>query len=172
MRAQYQQLIDSFNHSKLAKKRDAIASKLELLMELLDTLGWLIATEHPNQANTYQLFGESANVLGKNQIDGGDLKRILKSIPSANFLHRSVELKIWRDTLDQQQTENPIDDRLSKREMQVFNFLVQGEKAAEIAEALGISPRTVEKHTQRIYEKLGVKTRAQLLLGFSNSRSS
>ena len=30
---------------------------------------------------------------------------------------------------------------------------------AEVADILGISPRTVHKHLQRIYQKLGVETR-------------
>jgi len=51
---------------------------------------------------------------------------------------------------------------LSPREAEIAELIASGEATADIAEVLGISPRTVENHTRSIYEKLGVQTRAQL----------
>ena len=55
----------------------------------------------------------------------------------------------------------PGDDsfRLTAREREVLQWLSGGKTDRDIAEILGISPRTVHKHLQRIYEKLGVETR-------------
>ena len=41
----------------------------------------------------------------------------------------------------------------------MLRWLVAGKTDKDIGGILGISPRTVHKHLQRIYEKLGVETR-------------
>jgi DNA-binding CsgD family transcriptional regulator len=48
---------------------------------------------------------------------------------------------------------------LSTREHQVLALVADGLRNAEIAEALWVSPATVRKHLENIYEKLGVHTR-------------
>lgn len=50
-------------------------------------------------------------------------------------------------------------ERLTAREREVLRWLAGGKTDRDIAAILGISPRTVHKHLQRIYEKLGVETR-------------
>jgi len=49
---------------------------------------------------------------------------------------------------------------LSLRETEVLFWLSKGKTSAETALLLAISKRTVEKHTERIFVKLGVETRA------------
>jgi DNA-binding CsgD family transcriptional regulator len=48
---------------------------------------------------------------------------------------------------------------LSRREAQVLTFVATGKRNHEIARILGSRPRTVGKHLERIYAKLGVDTR-------------
>ncbi|MEX0630483.1 MAG: response regulator transcription factor [Chloroflexota bacterium] len=50
---------------------------------------------------------------------------------------------------------------LSDREAEVLGHLAEGLTDREIAERLGISPRTVETHVGSILHKLGVRNRAQ-----------
>jgi len=50
-------------------------------------------------------------------------------------------------------------DPLTAREREVLQCLCGGKTDCDIASILGISHRTVHKHLQRIYEKLGVETR-------------
>lgn len=50
--------------------------------------------------------------------------------------------------------------RLTMRETQVLQRVARGDSNAEIAAFLGLSVRTVEKHMQRILEKLDVANRA------------
>jgi DNA-binding NarL/FixJ family response regulator len=52
---------------------------------------------------------------------------------------------------------------LSEREVSVARLLVLGHTNAEIAELLSVSRRTVENHRARLLEKLGVRTRAELV---------
>jgi DNA-binding CsgD family transcriptional regulator len=48
---------------------------------------------------------------------------------------------------------------LTKRETEVFRWLAAGKSNKEIGTILAISPRTVEKHLERIFQYLGVETR-------------
>ena len=48
---------------------------------------------------------------------------------------------------------------VTPREREVLSWLAAGKTDKDIGEILGMSPRTVQKHLQHIYEKLGVETR-------------
>lgn len=48
---------------------------------------------------------------------------------------------------------------LSPRELQVLELVAEGQINDSIGLALGISPRTVQKHLERVHAKLGVGTR-------------
>ena len=49
---------------------------------------------------------------------------------------------------------------LTSRELAVLHLLVEGCTALAMAHRLGISVRTVQKHLEHVYEKLGVETRS------------
>lgn len=59
---------------------------------------------------------------------------------------------------------------LSLREQQVLELLLSGSSYRQIADTLFISLPTVKSHIQHIYQKLGVKRRADLLVRFGNRR--
>jgi len=61
---------------------------------------------------------------------------------------------------------------LSRRETEVFGYILQGYSLPQIAERLFISLNTVKAHTRRIYRKLGVKTRQELILRYANKTKS
>ena len=48
---------------------------------------------------------------------------------------------------------------LTPRETEVLSWLTKGKTNRDIADILGMSPRTVNKHLEHIFEKLGVETR-------------
>lgn len=50
--------------------------------------------------------------------------------------------------------------QLTDREAEVLLWLARGKASREISEILTISPRTVTKHLERIFDKLGVENRA------------
>ncbi|WP_452007173.1 response regulator transcription factor [Azospirillum largimobile] len=49
---------------------------------------------------------------------------------------------------------------LTAREAEVLMWIANGKPNRDIAEILGLSPRTVDKHLEQIYAKLGVENRA------------
>src|SRR3984885_7178584 len=50
--------------------------------------------------------------------------------------------------------------RLTQRESEVLMWIARGKSNRDIAEILDLSPRTVNKHLEQIYSKLGVENRA------------
>lgn len=54
--------------------------------------------------------------------------------------------------------------KLSPREREIAELVVKGVRNQEIAAMLGIAPGTVKIHLHRIYEKLGVASRADLVI--------
>ena len=59
--------------------------------------------------------------------------------------------------------ENP----LTQREMDVLEWIAHGKTNRDIGDILSMSPRTVNKHLEHIYEKLGVETRTAAGAQFS-----
>jgi len=56
---------------------------------------------------------------------------------------------------------------LTQREMDVLGWVARGKTNRDVAEILGMSPRTVNKHLEHIYEKLGVETRTAAVAQFA-----
>ena len=52
---------------------------------------------------------------------------------------------------------------LSRREIQVAELVLRGHRNSHIAAILGITPATTKKHLSRIYDKVGVNSRALLV---------
>ena len=61
--------------------------------------------------------------------------------------------------------------QLTARECDVMRWVGAGKTDRDIADILGISPRTVHKHLQRVYAKLGVETRTAAAMRLVNSCS-
>lgn len=53
---------------------------------------------------------------------------------------------------------------VTPREREVLTWVAAGKTDRQIADILGMSPRTTQKHLQRIYEKLGVETRTAAVM--------
>jgi CheY-like chemotaxis protein/DNA-binding CsgD family transcriptional regulator len=49
--------------------------------------------------------------------------------------------------------------KVTQRESEVLHWVIQGKTNRDIADILGMSPRTVNKHLEHVFEKLGVETR-------------
>ncbi|HYD92701.1 MAG TPA: LuxR C-terminal-related transcriptional regulator, partial [Flavobacterium sp.] len=62
---------------------------------------------------------------------------------------------------EKQSADNPF--QLSDRESEILQLLSQGLDYKEIALKITISPNTVKKHTNNIYHKLHVNSKAQAL---------
>jgi DNA-binding NarL/FixJ family response regulator len=57
--------------------------------------------------------------------------------------------------------EDEKDANITPRELEVLCLVVEGKTNQEIGYELGISEKTVEKHLESIFEKLGVSSRVE-----------
>ncbi|MCF7928897.1 MAG: helix-turn-helix transcriptional regulator [Spirochaetales bacterium] len=90
------------------------------------------------------------------------------------ILIRSIRISAGHDTslaLPQQMADT---FGLTKREQEIIENLLEGKTDRQIAEALFISPRTVDTHMRNIFRKCGVSSRLQLsrLVSSYSSHSS
>jgi DNA-binding CsgD family transcriptional regulator len=113
-------------------------------------------------------------VFNRQRVNFGDPERdLLEQMRPvlADLFRASVTLAQWRahrarqDSADIAEAHaapplhsDPL-SALTSREREVLGWVTAGKTNAQIATILGASPRTVAKHLERIYEKLGVESR-------------
>jgi DNA-binding NarL/FixJ family response regulator len=68
-------------------------------------------------------------------------------------------LRLAKDSAANLPREFSRDLGLTSREGEVLSWLSKGKTNRDIAQILGLSPRTVDKHLEQIYSKLGVENR-------------
>jgi DNA-binding response OmpR family regulator/DNA-binding CsgD family transcriptional regulator len=80
-------------------------------------------------------------------------------------------LRLAKDTSTNLPAEFCSELGLTTREGEVLSWLSKGKTNRDIAQILGLSPRTVDKHLEQIYAKLGVENRtAAAAIATSTSR--
>lgn len=79
-----------------------------------------------------------------------------------SVIHPSMTRKLL--TFHQQQRPYQEDNSLTEREMDVLLCLVEGMSNKEIANKLYISDKTVKIHVSKIFKKLNVKSRSQVVI--------
>ncbi len=63
--------------------------------------------------------------------------------------------------------------KLTQRESEVLHWVMMGKTNKDIGDILGTSPRTVNKHLEHVFHKLGVETRtAAAALALNRMRAS
>ena len=68
-------------------------------------------------------------------------------------------LRLGKDSSTETPAEFSSELGLTTREGEVLSWLSKGKTNRDIAQILGLSPRTVDKHLEQIYSKLGVENR-------------
>ncbi|MCA0405646.1 MAG: response regulator transcription factor [Proteobacteria bacterium] len=89
--------------------------------------------------------GESIHVQGVGRLAPGEI--LLRVSEAEAAMAGSVEERLRQSY------------QISAREAEVLNWLSQGKTNRDIAEILNVSPRTVNKHLERIFRKIGVENR-------------
>jgi DNA-binding CsgD family transcriptional regulator len=146
--------VNRFRHKLLVKAGNLEYNQLykEYLDELLPLLidysplpselkGYDIILPRINQAEEAKGLAEPLNLLSKESLDSG-----IKQSETANIC-----------------LEQPVLSQLTERESQVAQLVQQGLSNNEIAQQLNIGLATVKGHVTSIFNKLGIKRRAQLV---------
>jgi len=80
-----------------------------------------------------------------------------------NYLDPSLGEEPWESYLEPPATSAPRLSVLTPRERQVFELVARGVTHREIAEHLGIGKKSVDTYRARLYQKLGINSRAELV---------
>lgn len=84
---------------------------------------------------------------------------------------RRAFLRLLDDAVQATRAPHPILASLTPREREVLELLAQGMTNKEIADALVISPNTVKRHLQAVFQKLNVTTRAAAVARYRDLQS-
>jgi len=90
-----------------------------------------------------------------------EASRLLASLHDASRLgHEGEWLLVLREEIHGSSVEALMAAfRLTKREAEVLYWVIYGKTNRDIGDILGISHRTINKHLENLFEKLGVETR-------------
>jgi DNA-binding NarL/FixJ family response regulator len=93
-------------------------------------------------------------------VEGDDLCRAIKAAAAGQVqLSAQAAARLVREV---RAPETP--EALSERETEVLRLIAQGHSNKEIAQALGLSDKTVKTHVHRVLAKLGLPSRTQAAL--------
>ena len=105
-----------------------------------------------------------AGALGyvlKESAAGELIEAVRAAVAKTRYLSPALRETLIDHMLDQN-TLSPV-ERLSARERQVLQFLVEGHTSRAIGERLSLSPKSVETYRRRLMEKLGIYDIPQLV---------
>lgn len=107
--------------------------------------------------------GASAYIVKDSTLE--DLVQAVRTVMAGKrFLSPSVsELLIDKYLASTNGEPTPAHERLTDREREVFQLVIEGHTSKEIGQRLFISPRTVEIHRGTMMKKLGIRNHLELL---------
>jgi DNA-binding NarL/FixJ family response regulator len=104
--------------------------------------------------------GASGYVL-KSDADQDIVEACRRTMRGQSFLYPSAVATLVRDFVERGRPEEQF-DILTPRELQVLKLIAEAQTSDEIAAALVISAKTVDRHRANILEKLGMRNRVEL----------
>ncbi|MGI8428558.1 MAG: response regulator [Solirubrobacteraceae bacterium] len=124
----------------------------------------LILSMHENERYLYEALkaGASGYVL-KTVADRDLVQACRAAMRGEAFLYAGAMTSLISDYLRQARDEpNVREDPLTPREQEVVKLIAESYSTKQIADALVISEKTVDRHRSNILEKLGMHDRVQL----------
>ena len=79
------------------------------------------------------------------------------------YLSDSLQTRFLQDRFGHATESTPAIERLTDRELEVFEHFGRGQSTREVAEALGLSLKTIESHRANIKNKLGIDRAAEFM---------
>jgi two-component system, NarL family, response regulator NreC len=133
---------------------------LQRLRRELPSARLLVLTMHedPGYARMAQAAGASGHV-----IKDADSSELLSAIRAVHRGRTFVQVGAGTGDDPPDPAALPVMPTLSPRELQVLRLLARGHTNREVAGLLSLSVKTIETHRSRLGDKLGARTRAELV---------
>jgi DNA-binding NarL/FixJ family response regulator len=121
----------------------------------------LIVTMHLDRALADMAFKAGAHGFVPKESTAVELRGAIEAVlRGEKFLSNRVPKRAYRDT---EALGEPVLDRLTKRQVEILRLVAEGKNVAEIADVIGLSPRTVEFHRASIRRTLGITSEWNLV---------
>ena len=126
----------------------------------------VVASPSPNDEQGTQALGAGAHGYCHSYAPAAALSQALEVVLSGGiWMGRSLVARLLKLVTERAQDSHAWDDGvLTERETTVARYAASGQANAQIADALGITERTVKAHLSAVFEKLNVSDRLQLAL--------
>jgi DNA-binding NarL/FixJ family response regulator len=124
----------------------------------------LILSMHQNEQYLYEALkaGASGYVL-KTVADRELVEACRAAMRGEPFVYPGAMTPLVQDYLERARIDQPLrEELLTAREQEVVKLIAEGYSTRQIADALVISEKTVERHRANILEKLGMHDRVEL----------
>lgn len=123
----------------------------------------LFLTQHENKEYVLPALRLGASGYVLKRAEGDELITAIRTVHAGGtFLDPAIAGAVVGEmTRDRKTVADPFDS-LSEREREVLVMLARGDTYQQIAEALFISPKTVDYHRANLMRKLGLSNRAEL----------
>jgi DNA-binding NarL/FixJ family response regulator len=123
----------------------------------------LILSMHDNEQYLFEALkaGASGYVL-KSVADRDLVEACRATMRGEPFLYPGAINALIKDFLQRARAGEDVSDPLSPRETEIVKLIAEGHTGRQIAEALVISEKTVERHRSNILDKLGMRDRVEL----------
>ncbi len=143
---------------------------VEAARRLSDQTNILMLTVSEDDNDLFRAIEAGASGYVLKNIEPQELIRAIKDVVQGHSVLApevtTIALKALRQRVPRGSGTGKIPD-LSERERQVLTLIAQGKSNRAIAESLGISQHTVKTYVERLYEKLGVSSRAEAAVAAS-----
>ena len=117
----------------------------------------LMLSMHASPEYVHQSFQAGAQGYVLKESAGSEVVDAVRAVSEGKrYLSRRIGGEAIERYLGERGADNPL-ARLSARERQVLQLVVEGRTSAEAAELLGLSPKSVESYRSRMLAKLGLE---------------
>lgn len=125
----------------------------------------LALTMHEDEQYFFEMLNAGASGYIPKRAAPDDLVSAIRVVSTGNvFLHATLAKFLMKDFLENKETEGtPTIEELTPREREVLTYIAEGYTNREIAEALVISVKTVDRHRENIMQKLNLHSRIELV---------
>jgi DNA-binding NarL/FixJ family response regulator len=126
----------------------------------------LMLSAHSDDAYVEQAIAFGASGFLLKQTSSSDLSKAIREVAKGNtFFSPSIAKRLLgknQKSLDRKGLLKAKVTHLSSREMEVLQLIAEGKANKQIADELGISIKTVEKHREHLMQKLDIHDTASL----------
>ncbi|MDQ1909902.1 response regulator transcription factor [Paenibacillus sp. GD4] len=145
--------------------KDGLTATAEL-KQLFPDVAVLILTMHDDDEYLFRGIHAGASGYILKSAPHEELLSAIRSVAAGNaYLYPTATKRLMGEYLEKLKRGDNTDtyEALSEREKEILGLIAKGYSNKEIAEQLIISVKTVESHKSNVMEKLGLKTRPELV---------